>query len=131
MTEKNHKFEWAESVTLKEHIEALLVGLELRIEQARISMEKRLDAMNEFREALRSQSANSPSRNEMTSLAESLRGEMFAEIEALKKDMKSINSFRDSMGGKASQKDVTNAQLLGIVGVLFGLVSLILRLLGL
>jgi len=52
-------------VPLKEYVDGKLHDLDARIEQARIGMEKRLDGMNEFREALREQSQKSPTRIEV------------------------------------------------------------------
>lgn len=59
-------------VPLREYVDGKLHDLELRIEQARIGMEKRLDAMNEFRDALRDQSQKSPTRIEVDSRFDAL-----------------------------------------------------------
>lgn len=154
MTAKNNSFDWKESVTLKEHFQALMSGLELRIEQARITMEKRLDSMNEFRDALRNQSDNSPTRNELTTAINAVKAELIAEIEALKKDirnfnvfkeerasvpsdldnlkkdMKILNSFKDNMQGKASQSSVAALTIMTVLSLLLTVVSLLLRLIG-
>ena len=53
------------SIPLKEYLDARLYDLDARIEQARVAMEKRLDGMNEFRDALRDQSQKSPTRIEV------------------------------------------------------------------
>lgn len=45
----------ADSVSLKEHIEAILEERQKAIDRAHASMEKRLDGMNEFRQTLADQ----------------------------------------------------------------------------
>jgi hypothetical protein len=102
------------AVSLKEYVDALLKALETRIEQARISMEKRLDGMNEFRDALRDQAANSPTRNEVET-----------ELEAIKKDIKTLISFMDTVGSKASQGDVNRGIMFSIIGLVIGAVGLL------
>jgi len=52
-------------VSIEKYVDTRLKDLEIRIEQARVSMEKRLDSMNEFRDALKDQSSKSPSRIEI------------------------------------------------------------------
>jgi len=54
-----------ESVSLKEYIDAMLSDLRAGIEQARITIDKRLDSMNAFRDALKDQSQQYPTRAEV------------------------------------------------------------------
>lgn len=77
-----------EDVKLKEYIESKLVDIDKRTEQARVSMEKRLDAMNEFRDALRDQSVNSPTRSEVNS--------KFDAIENILDELKTYKAITES-----------------------------------
>ena len=108
-----------DSITLREYFDIRLTALERGIEQARQSMEKRLDGMNEFRNALKDQSSKSPSRIEVET-----------KIDALEKEIKTLNSFMDTVSGKASQSSVTTAQIIGYVSLGVALISLTLRLFG-
>jgi hypothetical protein len=105
------------AISIKEYVDALFKASETRTEQARLTMEKRLDGMNEFRDALRDQAANSPSRIEMET-----------KFEAIEKELKTLNTFMDTVGGKANQSDVTAARLVGYIGLGVALVSLGIRL---
>jgi hypothetical protein len=55
-------------VTLKEYFDSQIKNIEKSIETAYRSMEKRLDGMNEFREALKDQSRQFVSRQEFETL---------------------------------------------------------------
>lgn len=98
----------------KKFFESKFEDLEKRTEQARVGMEKRLDSMNEFREALKDQSAKSPTRIEIDT-----------KIDALEKDIRLLNSFKDALEGKASQSDVNNARLIGYIGIAIGVIGLV------
>lgn len=103
----------SETVSLKEFFLALLAELEKRIEVSRVGMEKRLDGMNEFRDALRDQNNNSPTRTEMD-----------AKLDALEKELKALNTFKDNMDGKASQNSVLFFGLIAILSLVISIVKL-------
>ena len=105
-------------ITIKEYVERIVDDLEKRIEQARVTMEKRLDSMNEFRDALKDQSAKSPTREEMSS-----------ELDSIRKDVKSLISFKDSLEGKASQEDVNKANRNAFIGIAIGFIGLLMGIL--
>jgi hypothetical protein len=127
MAPTNPPLPYQDAISLRDYFEARLEGItilfetridgmEQRIEQARIGMEKRLDGMNEFRDALKDQSSKSPTRTEM-----------IAELEAIKKDLRLLNTFKDTQAGKASQSDVNQARLMGIIGIVVALIGLLLK----
>ena len=107
----------SQSGWLKEYFDTKITALEKAIEQARISMEKRLDGMNEFRDTLKDQAARMPTRVEMNT-----------EIEKLEKDIKELTKFKDTLEGKASQKDVNSARVIAYVGLAIALFNLFLNL---
>jgi 2-hydroxy-3-keto-5-methylthiopentenyl-1-phosphate phosphatase len=113
----SNDFSHQDGVTLKEHFEALLHSLDLRAEQARQSMEKRLEGMNEFREAIKDQASKFPTRDEVCAI-----------ITPIERELKILNTFKDALEGKASQKDVTVAMVISGFGILLSVVSLVLRL---
>jgi len=129
-----------ENISLKEYFESRLVELEKRIESSRQSMEKRLDGMNEIKGAMKDQLATHPTREELGTELDSIkkelqvfakfreeRGSVPADIEFLKKDVRILTTFKDTMDGKASQSSVTLSYIFSVVGIIFGLVSLILN----
>lgn len=108
-------FDFKDGVTLKEHFNRRFEDLEKMTELSRLAMEKRLDGMNEFRDALKDQSAKSPTRDEMTS-----------EFDSIKKDIRLLISFKDTQQGRASQEDVNKANRNSFIGMSLGSISLLL-----
>ena len=105
-------------------------------------LDRRLEAMNEFRSAMSDQALTFIRRDEFVLHTENQRRELDAftkfkeervsvptDIEGLKKDVKALNTFRDNMDGKASQNSVVVALIFSILAAAFGGISLVLRLL--
>ena len=117
-------------VALKEHMESLLRAqreyLETRlnsIEQAtkvatRI-LDSRLDAMNEFRDALKDQAARLATREELT-----------IQVNKLTDDIIELKQFRAVLEGKASQQSVNIALFLSTAGLLIGVIGLAMKIVG-
>ena len=110
----------AEVITLKEFIEkqnalqaqvisTRLDAIEKATELAREQMEKRLEGMNEFREALKDQNSLFVTK------------EMHNKIEA---DIQELRTFKDEQSGKASQAQVYIAWLIAILGLVLGAVAI-------
>lgn len=66
------------------------------------------------------------------------KSEFQANLDNVQKDVKSLNTFKDTLSGRASSEDVQKAQriadrayLIGIAGTLLAIVSIILRIFGL
>jgi len=118
-------------IGLKEYFEARLAALEKAIETARVGMEKRLDGMNEFRDALKDQNARSPSREEVERRIDVVEANMCASVEAVEKDIKELMKFKNQMEGVASQKDVSSARGIAFAGLAIALFNLISKLVGL
>ena len=102
-----------DAVTLRDYFEARIVALEKATSLAAATMDKRLDGMNEFRDTLKDQASRFITRDE-------LRIQMHATNETLK----SLQSYRDQMEGKASAKSVYVAMALSIIGLIIGLARL-------
>ena len=118
-------------IWLKEYFEARLAALEKAIETARVGMEKRLDGMNEFRDALKDQSARSPTREEVERRIDVVDANLCSSVEALEKDIKELMKFKNQLEGVASQKDVNSARIIAYVGLAIALFNLISRLVSL
>jgi hypothetical protein len=114
-------------VPLKEHLEARVAALERAVdmniawlEKTRIGdreiLEKRLDSMNEFRDALRDQS-----------------GTMFTRVEheayqkTVEADLRGLRGFQSTLEGKASQANLNVTFILALAAVVVSVTNLILR----
>jgi hypothetical protein len=80
-----------EEIHLKEYFEKLLIERDKAIERAQVSMEKRLDAMNEIRDALRDQAARSPTRVEVD-----------ARLDAIDRAIDELKTYKAIAESKAS-----------------------------
>ena len=96
-------------VTLKEYVEARLQGMDRATEMARLSMEKRLDAMNEFRDTLRDQAATLVPRSEHDLLARQIE------------ECRRVQAVQE---GKASQLSVNLAYLISALSLAIAVIDL-------
>ena len=55
---------------------------------------------------------------------------LVAQVERNGQRLDTLESYRDTMQGKASQQSVTIAMILAVVGLLFGVIDLVLKLSG-
>ncbi len=104
------------NIPIKEYVDARLKDNELRTEQARVSMEKRLDGMNEFRDALRDQSNKSPTRVEVDT-----------KFDAINKTLKDLETYKAIAQSKASSGMVWLMTSIAIVGLLLSLYNAFLK----
>ena len=81
---------------------------------------KRLASMNEFRAQLKDQAATFVPRTEHMILHD-----------RLDEDIRTLRESRALLEGKASQNSVNLATILSVIGILFGLISLAMKLVGL
>jgi hypothetical protein len=121
MTEK-------EVVSLEKYLETRLedqrVFFDSRIDaiekatcEATLSLNKRLEGMNEFRAALKDQNSTFLPRNEYE-----------VQHEKLENDIKVLRESKAMLEGKASQQSVNFSTLIAIAGVLIGIIALIVHL---
>jgi len=102
-------------VSWRDYVDTRLDGLDKAAKVSRDALEKRLDALNEIRSAMRDQTSTLATK---------------VELEGPLRDLRSLCEWRSSMEGKASQSSVNTAMLLSIVGTLLAILGLILRLVG-
>ena len=112
---RNSNFTQNDGVTLREYFEARMADLKLQIEHARRGMEKRLDAMNEFRGALKDQTDKMLPREEY-----------YIQHENIIREVKALNTFKDEMKGAASREEVNRATAFGVLGIAIGVIGIIL-----
>ena len=115
-TSPHHSTEY---VSLKEYIDTRIASLDKATDISHRNLERRLDTMNEFREALKDQS--------ITFLT---KAEYCVFKEQIDDDIRSLMHTRSVLEGKASQSSVNVSLMIGITGLFISLVSLILRFLG-
>lgn len=101
-------------VSLREHIESRLAALEKATDLAAKALEKRLEGMNEFREALNNQASQFMTRREMTVIKD-----------AFVKDIRELREFKAALEGKASQTSVIITLVISILGLLVAIISLL------
>ena len=96
-------------VSWKEYVEVRLRDMERATEMARISMEKRLDGMNEFRLTLKDQAAMLVPRSEHDLLARQIE------------ECRRVQAVQE---GKASQLSVNLAYLIAAVSLAIAVIDL-------
>jgi SMC interacting uncharacterized protein involved in chromosome segregation len=109
-----------EFVSLRDYMEMRFVEFEKRFFQTAETLDRRLEGMNEFRNALSDQATRMATRLELE-----------AKVESIEKELKSLNTSRDVLESKASQSSVNIAQFLGVIAIVLSLVGIILRFFGL
>ncbi len=104
-----------EVVTMRDYIDTKIEALEKATTLAKETMERRLEGMNEFRDALKDQNTTFITR---------------AEYENLCKEVQELRESRAELSGKADQKSVNTTFIIAILGVVTAFVGILLRLLG-
>ena len=128
-------FNRPDGVALKEHLETRLEALQKHTDTqlrsmdratclALQTMDKRLEGMNEFREALKDTTARLATRDELRMQATRNR----EIVERLDADINELKHYRATMEGKASQSSVNAATMLSVIGLILALISLALKL---
>ena len=96
----------------KEYYEVRFLAMEKAVSTAQSSLDKRLDAMNEFRSTLKDQNASFITRTEYTQMA---------------KEVQDLRESRAILEGKASQNSVLVAYAMAGLGLLIGVIGLITK----
>ena len=103
------------AVGLKEHFESRLIAIEKSTDLAANLIDKRLESMNEFRDALRDQTARFVTRDELD-----------LKILRLADEVGNLKTFRDRLEGKASSQSVYIAYGIAVIGLALSIISLLL-----
>ena len=126
---------------LKELIEVRLVEFQRAVSVANLALEKRLESQNQWREQSKDQGLTLLPRNEwmtdktsvendIRKIYETLKGmvsksEYDPQHEALRKAVESLATYRAVAESKASQAQVMVANMLAVLGVVLGIVSML------
>ena len=109
-------------VCLVEHVERLtklesqMYALDRATDLAKLGIDQRLAAMNEFRAAL------NDAQNRMMP-----RAEYAIQHERLVDDVKRLNTFKDQLVGKANQSSVNLALAGMVIGWIFAIIGILLH----
>lgn len=98
-------------VSLRDHFESRIVAVERATSIASVAMEKRLEGMNEFRDALKDQASKFVTRIELEAC-----------ITKLQSDIRELMKYKDIAEGKASQLSVTISLVLAIIGIAISII---------
>jgi hypothetical protein len=109
MSKTDNGFTYKDGVSLKEYFDSRITSVETSIILAHASMEKRLDSMNEFREALKDQNSRFITRNEH---------------ELVMSDIQDLKESRAELQGKASMQSVVVAYMISAISLAIGLFAL-------
>ena len=109
-------------IPIVEHVERLtrmesqIAALDRATDIAKDAIDRRLTAMNEFREAL------NDAQNRMLP-----RAEYAIQHERLVDDVKRLNTFKDQLVGKANQSSVNLALAGMVIGWIFAIIGILLH----
>ena len=95
---------------LTNNFDSRINSVEKGIVLAHNAMEKRLDSMNEFREALKDQNSRFITRTE---------------FDLMLKDIQDLKESRAELSGKASQQSVNVAYVISVAGIILSAIGVI------
>ncbi len=92
------------SISLEKHFESRIAALEKSIDSTARVLDRRLEGMNEFREALKDQASKFITRSELSII--------FERIDA---DIRLLREYKSIMEGKASQNSVAISYIISAI----------------
>lgn len=116
MSETDNSFTYKDSVSLKEYFESRLKSVEKATILAANTLEKRLEGMNEFRDALKNQATLFITKTEIK-----------IQFDKIESDIRMLRESKAMLEGKASQLYVTITFILALVSISIAIISLIFR----
>lgn len=145
MTASDTKFTHNDGINLREYFESKLIdmklfydakleGISTSTRAAANSMEKRLDGMNEFRDALKDAQTMNVTIGQFDSLSKTVdtlmiqssrfidRDYLSIALGRLEADIRILNTSKDKMEGKASQMSVIISIVLAVAGLAVSIV---------
>jgi hypothetical protein len=100
------------SIPLKEYFDTRLNSIDKALGLASAQMEKRLEGMNEFRDALKDQAGRFITRAELE-----------AYLDKINFNIKSLELSKATLEGKASQQSVILTALLSLCSLILGIIG--------
>lgn len=105
--------------SLREFLIHQLQNIKEQTNDRSVSMEKRLEGMNEIRNAMKDQASRLLDRKEFESYKE-----------AADKDIRMLRESKAELGGKADQSSVTRIFVVSIIGTVISVIMLLVHILG-
>jgi uncharacterized protein YegL len=102
--------------SIEKSLEVARSTLDIRLSEAKESLEGRLRGMNEFRDQLKDQAARFITREELSVI-----------ITRFGDDIKDLRTFKDKMSGMATQKSLSFVQLIALLSLAVSVFGLFLR----
>jgi uncharacterized membrane protein len=96
-------------------------------ELAYATLEKRLEAMNEFRDTLKDQAGNFITRKEVEVNLDLINKEVEAHVDRIDAAIKNLELSKAMLEGKASQSSMNLTMVIALSGLVIGLVGIILN----
>jgi hypothetical protein len=144
MSEKDNGFDFKDEVSLKEFIMHKIQDMDIRVDlhfkmnkialdKAEEKMDIRLNSMNEFRDALRDQTARFIDRTEYTQVKEQcakfvMKGEIESQFAKYDEQIRQLELSKALLEGKASRSSVNFAMAVSVTGIIIAIISAIIRL---
>jgi hypothetical protein len=131
-------FTATDGVELKEYVEAIIEAQRQYFESsiaavkeattiAAISMEKRLDGMNEFRAALKDQSGRMATTSDVDLKILRLEESVSVRLKAIEERQRALLSFKDQMAGRASAGAVYLSYAIAGLGLTLAIIDFIMK----
>jgi hypothetical protein len=108
------KFDWKDGVSLKEYVDLRFADNLRALEKAERELSKRLEGMNEFRDALKDQAGTFVTREALD-----------LKMGGLQKEVNDLKLTRAHAQGKASQTSVLIAYGISLAGLAIGAIALL------
>jgi len=100
-------------VSLKEYVDTRFCAADRATAIAVQQMERRLESMNEFRDALKDQASRLATRQEME-----------VALKAMEAELRGLRDFRVALEAKASQQSVNVSLLLALIGLALSIIGM-------
>ena len=102
------------TISLREYIDIKVSAIDRATSNAYVSMEKRLEGMNEFRNQLKDQNATFITKAEYS-----------AHMNKLEEDIRMLRESKATLEGKASQTSVNIALGISIIGLILTVLNIV------
>jgi hypothetical protein len=106
------KFNWQDGVSLREYVEFRLCAIQQAIDKSEKILNVRLEAMNEFRDALKDQSANFLTKEAYD-----------AKHTVLQNQVDDLRLSKATLDGKASAASVYVGYAIALIGIILAILS--------
>ena len=123
----NREYVDAKIKSAERESEARVLGIEKAYDIARISMDKRLEGMNEFRGALKDQTGLMIRREEFDIQHAALKVELGTKQHYIEEELKSVHLEQATLKGKASQSYVNITFLVSCIAIAIAIIDLFVR----